>query len=80
MKFTRLSDRAVAELDLPPRSLLVLSDQARYAWAHEIPARLSDWRDGRRQARERRVSVTFRSVNIQTELANQRVFQGAGHV
>ncbi|MCY0994044.1 alpha-ketoglutarate-dependent dioxygenase AlkB [Nannocystis sp. ILAH1] len=44
---------------LPPRSLLVLADDARYRWRHAIPARKSDPDRG---PRGRRLSLTFRTV------------------
>lgn len=47
---------------LAPRSLLILSGEARYEWTHEIPARKSDVVDGRKMLRGRRVSLTFRTV------------------
>ena len=47
---------------LAPRSLLVLRGPSRYCWTHSIPARQSDMIDGRRVARGRRVSLTFRKV------------------
>lgn len=48
---------------LPPRSLLVLSGDARYGWEHGIAARGADFhRDGLPHARARRLSVTFRTV------------------
>lgn len=47
---------------LEPRSLLILSDEARYEWTHEIPARKSDNVDGVKTPRTRRVSLTFRVV------------------
>lgn len=47
---------------LAPRSLAVLTGDARYCWTHEIPARGSDRVAGRRVLRGRRVSLTFRSV------------------
>ena len=50
------------DLPLEPGSLLVLKGAARYAWTHEIAARRSDVVDGTRRSRERRVSVTFRTV------------------
>ncbi|MFO7565373.1 MAG: alpha-ketoglutarate-dependent dioxygenase AlkB [Enhygromyxa sp.] len=50
------------ELRLPPRSLLVLADEARYRWTHMIPARKNDMIAGQRVARARRVSLTFRTV------------------
>ncbi|KAM0748035.1 hypothetical protein T439DRAFT_349855, partial [Meredithblackwellia eburnea MCA 4105] len=51
-------------LPLPPRSLLVLTGEARYGFTHEIPPRASDQCGGRVVRRETRgrVSVTFRSV------------------
>ncbi len=51
---------------LAPRSLVVLSEEARHDWLHGIPARKSDVWDGRKYARQRRVSLTFRSVIIET--------------
>lgn len=49
-------------LRLLPRSLLVLSGEARTEWTHAIAGRKSDVVDGVRVARARRVSVTFRTV------------------
>ncbi len=49
-------------LFLEPGSLLILQDQARYAWKHGIPARRSDPYQGQKVARSRRVSLTFRKV------------------
>jgi alkylated DNA repair dioxygenase AlkB len=45
---------------LEPRSLLVLSDQARYEWEHGIAPRKKDVWHGLRVDRGRRLSVTFR--------------------
>jgi alkylated DNA repair dioxygenase AlkB len=50
------------EIYLEPRSLIILSDAARYKWTHAIPARKSDKVYGQAVARNRRVSVTFRNV------------------
>eukprot|EP00897_Mesotaenium_endlicherianum_P001874 jgi/Mesen1/1714/ME000138S00572 len=48
---------------LPPRSLLVLSGEARYAWSHYIPHHKQDMVNGEVvQRAERRVSFTFRKV------------------
>lgn len=52
------------ELYLEPRSLLSLSGPARYEWTHAIPARKSDTINGVKTLRQRRVSVTFRCVNL----------------
>jgi alkylated DNA repair dioxygenase AlkB len=45
---------------LEPRSAIVMKDDARYEWTHEIPARKSDIIDGAKVERSRRVSLTFR--------------------
>jgi alkylated DNA repair dioxygenase AlkB len=60
MRFShRESDRS-EELLLEPRSVLVLSGDARWAWQHEIPARVVDTWQGTEVPRSRRVSLTFR--------------------
>lgn len=51
---------------LAPRSLVVLSSEARYAWLHGIAARKWDDWDGEKHERQRRVSLTFRKVILQT--------------
>jgi len=45
---------------LPPRSVYVLTGEARWEWAHGIAARTRDRVDGRVVLRDTRVSVTFR--------------------
>lgn len=50
------------EIYLEPRSLIILSSEARYTWTHAIPARKSDMVNGFKLQRERRISLTFRSV------------------
>lgn len=47
---------------LDPRSLLVLSSDARYHWHHAIPARKSDKWNGTTIPRTRRISLTFRTI------------------
>lgn len=47
---------------LGERSLIGLSDAARYEWRHSIPARKSDIINGVRFPRGRRLSITFRTV------------------
>lgn len=50
---------------LPPRSLLVLSEEARYAWHHYIPHHKVDIINGEMIHRSmRRVSFTFRKVRF----------------
>lgn len=64
MDFKRGSDRI--SVLLPPRSLLVMSGEARYAWTHGICPRRSDLirtKSGTTtQPRATRVSLTFRKV------------------
>ena len=49
---------------LEPRSLVVLSGEARHEWLHGIAARKTDEWDGQKHERQRRVSLTFRKVII----------------
>src|SRR5262245_12920410 len=46
MEFTRIKSREKIPLFLGPRSLVVLSGEARYDWRHAIPGRKSDEHDG----------------------------------
>ena len=65
MNFTHKFDKTKKiPVWLAPRSLVVLSDEARYKWLHGIPARKSDEWDGKKHNRQRRVSLTFRKVII----------------
>ncbi|MCP4439711.1 MAG: alpha-ketoglutarate-dependent dioxygenase AlkB [Aureispira sp.] len=50
------------ELYLAPKSLLIMSDEARYQWKHGIVGRKTDKIEGQRIPRQRRVSLTFRKV------------------
>ncbi|HYO23549.1 MAG TPA: alpha-ketoglutarate-dependent dioxygenase AlkB [Lacipirellulaceae bacterium] len=60
MDLRHAADGRRAEILLEPRSLLVLSDEARYAWMHGIARRKNDRWAGARAPRRRRLSVTFR--------------------
>jgi 2-oxoglutarate-Fe(II)-dependent oxygenase superfamily protein len=61
MSFRHRQSGRKETLLLERRSLLVLSDVARYEWEHGIAPRKSDiWR-GFRVPRERRISITFRT-------------------
>lgn len=61
MEFRHVADNRKTTLLLEPRSLLILSDEARYAWEHGIARRKNDvWR-GVKIARARRLSITFRT-------------------
>ncbi len=47
---------------LEPRSLVLLHGDARWKWRHGIAKRRTDICNGHRVARQRRVSITFRTV------------------
>src|SRR6185295_19353893 len=49
---------------LAPCSLLVLTGEARYDWMHSIPARKEDEHNFQKYPRQRRVSLTFRTVKM----------------
>lgn len=60
MQFRKENEKQ--EIYLEPRSLTILSGPARYEWTHAIPARKSDMVSGFKIERERRISLTFRTV------------------
>ncbi len=62
MEFSHLHSLQSVSQALAPRSLLVLNGEARSYWTHGIPARKSDVIGGKKTARGRRVSLTFRTV------------------
>jgi alkylated DNA repair dioxygenase AlkB len=60
MDFRRPPATQLVPLLLQRRSLIVLSDEARYHWQHGIARRRSDIWHGMKIPRARRLSVTFR--------------------
>jgi alkylated DNA repair dioxygenase AlkB len=62
MDFRRVADGERVALLLAPRSLLVLSDEARYEWEHGIARRKNDRWNGETMPRSRRLSITFRRL------------------
>jgi alkylated DNA repair dioxygenase AlkB len=62
MRFTRVGHNYVDHL-LEPGSIAVLEGESRYAWEHSIPPRKFEREGGIKIPRQRRVSVTFRTVN-----------------
>jgi len=62
MDLERVENGEKLSLLLEPRSLLVLSGNARYKWRHAIPGRKTDTFSGQVIQRGRRVSLTFRNV------------------
>jgi len=62
MRFTREGHIYVDHL-LEPGSIAVLAGESRYEWEHSIPPRKFEREGGIKTVRQRRVSVTFRTVN-----------------
>jgi alkylated DNA repair dioxygenase AlkB len=62
MDFRCVADGNRESFLLEPRSLLVLSDEARYEWEHGIARRKNDRWQGEVIPRRRRLSVTFRML------------------
>ena len=66
MDFTNKFDRTLKiPVLLEPRSIVVLTGDARYDWMHSIAARRYDEWEGSPLERRRRVSLTFRKVIVQ---------------
>ncbi len=63
MDFSRAGAERMS-LYLVPRGLVVMADEARYAWRHAIPGRKNDAVEGVTVPRGRRVSITFRTVIV----------------
>jgi alkylated DNA repair dioxygenase AlkB len=72
MDFRHVTDGRRESLLLEPRSLLVLSDEARYEWQHGIASRKSDRWQGAVIRRARRLSVTFRLLKQQPPRSKKR--------
>jgi len=64
MDFTNSTTGEKASLLLAQRSLAILSGDARYIWQHAIAQRKTDKYNGEAIQRNRRVSLTFRTVVI----------------
>lgn len=63
MHLTNVKDKTrKVPIWLAPRSLTVLSDDAKSKWMHGIPSRKSDMWEGRKYHRQRRVSLSFRRL------------------
>jgi alkylated DNA repair dioxygenase AlkB len=67
MQFTHKESARTEELLLEPRSVLILSGEARWAWEHQIPARTVDTWQNQQRSRSRRVSLTFRAMPSSSE-------------
>jgi alkylated DNA repair dioxygenase AlkB len=62
MQFTKRRAKQTIEQIVQPRSVLLLTGEARYQWTHAIPARKTDTMNGTSTRRARRLSITFRTV------------------
>jgi alkylated DNA repair dioxygenase AlkB len=63
MEFANPAPRVIESIWLEPRSLLVLIGEARHEWTHAIRARLNDIVQGEKKRRERRLSLTLRTIS-----------------
>jgi alkylated DNA repair dioxygenase AlkB len=64
MDFLRRETGDMVSLYLQPRSVVALRSDARYLWQHGIARRKSDQVGGHMLPRQRRVSITFRTVRL----------------
>ena len=63
MEFRKADDKTIKKLlYLPPRSLLLMSRDARYKWEHAIVTRMTDTHNGKVLPRQLRLSLTFRTA------------------
>ena len=61
MKF-RGPNEEISEVLLEKKSLAVMTQRSRYEWTHEIPKRKYEMMSGMRKVRNRRISLTFRTI------------------
>lgn len=64
MDFINLKSKEKLEVMLEPRSLVIISGEARHNWTHGIAARKTDNFNGIKSERRLRISLTFRNVII----------------
>jgi alkylated DNA repair protein alkB family protein 8 len=61
-RYDQPEDAPRFSVGLPGRSLLIMTQESRYAWAHTIAARKTDVFNNELIQRQRRISLTFRKV------------------
>lgn len=66
MDFINLKTKEKLEVMLEPRSLVIISGEARHNWTHGIAARKTDNFNGNKYERQLRISMTFRNVILNT--------------
>jgi alkylated DNA repair dioxygenase AlkB len=64
MEFRHTNARVRLPVLVPPRSLLLMTDAARYKWRHGVAARKRDQYDGVDIPRGRHVSISFRQALV----------------
>jgi alkylated DNA repair dioxygenase AlkB len=62
MEFRNTKTFEKKRLLLEPRSLLIMTGEARYKWTHGIPKADTDEWNGKLIPRSRRVSLTYRTI------------------
>jgi alkylated DNA repair dioxygenase AlkB len=62
MNFTSVDGTGLVDVDLLPGSVVLLNGKSRYDWKHGITPQMFDRLDGHDRPRDRRLSVTFRTV------------------
>lgn len=62
MQFSHIESEQKVSVFVAPRTLTIMTGEARYRWRHSIPARKKDKIDGDWVSRGRRISLTFRKV------------------
>ena len=66
MDFINLKTKEKIEVMLEPRSLVIISGEARHNWTHGIATRKTDSFNGIKYERQLRISMTFRNVILNT--------------
>ncbi|MEM6530860.1 MAG: alpha-ketoglutarate-dependent dioxygenase AlkB [Chloroflexota bacterium] len=64
MHFDHMRESRRVSVYLTPRSLVVMTGEARYGWKHSIPGRLTDKLEGGSVKRTRRLAGTCRTVVV----------------
>ena len=65
MRFAQVGSKRIVDQYLEPQSLVLMQGASRYDWTHAIAARKSDLVGGQRVPRGRRVSLTFRVMELE---------------
>lgn len=69
MDFRHRKEKTHSQILLEPRSLLIMAGESRHDWTHGIAARQTDEHAGQIIQRQRRVSITLRTVILASDRA-----------